>query len=426
MKKLLKYIWIFFFNILLILYLSELIITLFLPTQINSYLDIDYLRYQKAKELNIEYDTRTYFQAFYEEKKKEPKLSPRYQFTKAYWSPILFGENNPIQNFVQSKIQTKSIIPLRGPINKKTLSCNEGGIRKIANNDMYGFKNPNYIYEKEIEIFLIGDSFTHGECEDENTDIAGWLRNTYNINSSNYGISGAGPLLSLAALKEYGTKFKPKNIIYFYSEANDMQDLKIEKGTFLINYLGSYSQKLFENKIEVNNFFTEYEEIAYIFLNEKMKNEKSKFTIKFEEEITKSKKREKIEIIKDFFELQKLKNIFSSKSFYFKNDNTIDKKLFIRVLTEMQLTAEKMNSNFTIVYLPDWNRFNSKYSLVKFFHKRKIDKIIKSLNIPYIDIVNEFEKNREPIKFYPFGLRGHYTPEGYKLIAESIYKIVAN
>ena len=92
----------------------------------------------------------------------------------------------------------------------------------------------------------------------------------------------------------------------------------------------------------------------------------------------------------------------------------------------MQLTAEKMNSNFTIVYLPDWNRFNSKYSLVKFFHKRKIDKIIKSLNIPYIDIVNEFEKNGEPIKFYPFGLRGHYTPEGYKLIAESIYKIVTN
>ena len=109
MKKLLKYIWIFFFNILLILYLSELIITLFLPTQINSYVDIDYLRYQKAKELKIEFDTRTYYQAFYEEKKSEPSLSPRYQFTRAYWSPIVFGKDNPIQKFVQSKHTNGSI-----------------------------------------------------------------------------------------------------------------------------------------------------------------------------------------------------------------------------------------------------------------------------------------------------------------------------
>ena len=426
MKKLLKYIWIFFFNILLILYLTELSITLFLPTQINSYTDLDYLRYQKANELGVEFDTRTYYQAFYEEKKNEPNLSPRYQFTKAYWSPIVFGKNNPIQKFVKSKIEKKSIIPLRGPINKKTLSCNEGGVRKIANNDKYGFKNPNSIYEKKIKVFLIGDSFTHGECENENTDIAGWLRNSYNINSSNYGISGAGPLLSLAALKEYGVKLAPKNIIYFYSEANDMQDLKIEKDTFLINYLGSFTQDLFENKIEVDNFFREYEKIAYMFLDEKMKTEKSKFNEKFDENIEKSKKRERIEVLKDFFELQKLKNVFSSKSFYFNNDNTIDEKLFTRVLVQMKKTSEKMNSNFFVVYLPDWNRYNSKYSLVKFLHKKKIDKIIKSLSISYIDITKEFEKNKDPINFYPFGLRGHYTPAGYKLIADTISKVLIN
>ena len=63
----------------------------------------------------------------------------------------------------------------------------------------------------------------------------------------------------------------------------------------------------------------------------------------------------------------------------------------------------------------------SKYSLVKFLHKRKIEKIVKSLNINYIDIVKEFEKNEEPINYYPFGIRGHYTTEGYSLIATTIY-----
>ena len=86
--------------------------------------------------------------------------------------------------------ELKSIIPLRGPVDKKTLSCNEGGLRKIANNDKFGFKNKNLIYKNKIKFFLIGDSFTHGECEDENTDIAGFLRNNFNLNAANYGISG--------------------------------------------------------------------------------------------------------------------------------------------------------------------------------------------------------------------------------------------
>ena len=46
----------------------------------------------------------------------------------------------------------------------------------------------------------------------------------------------------------------------------------------------------------------------------------------------------------------------------------------------------------------------------------------KSLNIFYIDIVQEFEKEEDPINFYPFGIRGHFTTDGYRLIAESIFK----
>ena len=52
----------------------------------------------------------------------------------------------------------------------------------------------------------------------------------------------------------------------------------------------------------------------------------------------------------------------------------------------------------------------------------RIESIIKSLNISYIDIVQEFEKEEDPINFYPFGIRGHFTTDGYRLIAESIFK----
>ena len=78
----------------------------------------------------------------------EPSLSPRYSFTRGYWSSAIFGPDNSIQNFMESHMDKKNLIPLRGPINKKTLSCNEDGVRRIINNDKYGFKNLNSIYEK--------------------------------------------------------------------------------------------------------------------------------------------------------------------------------------------------------------------------------------------------------------------------------------
>ena len=425
MNFFLKSIWIVIFNILLILYSTELLLTVFSKSQVNLYIDPDYLRYQKAKELGVDFDKRTYYQAFFEEKKKEPSLSPRYSFTKGYWSSAVYGSNNPLQNFMQSHMNNENLIPLRGPINKKTLSCNEDGTRRVINNDKYGFKNTNSIYQKKIKVLIIGDSNTEGYCQDENNDIAGALRNKFGINTANLGISGGGPLLSLASLKEYGTNFKPDFVVYLYSETNDMGDLRMEKETFLINYLDDFSQNLISRNDEVNLFFNDYENIAYKFIEERQVKDYNKFDA-MEKEIKKSTENKKIEIVKDFFELQKVKKLFLTESFFNQNKNSIDKELFTRVLKKMKLETAGWNGKFVVVYLPDWNRFNQKYSFVKFFHKKKIESIIKSLNISYIDIVQEFEKEEEPINFYPFGIRGHFTTEGYQLIAKSIFENIIN
>ena len=419
-KFFLKYFWVVLFNVILILYSSELLLTIFLQPQVNSYIDLDYLRYQKAKEVGVDFDKRTYYQAFFEEKKNEPTLSPRYSFTKEYWSPVIFGSDNPIQSFMQSHMNNKSLMPLRAPVNKKTLSCNEDGVRRVINNDKYGFKNRNSVYENKIKVILIGDSFTEGYCYDEDKDIAGVLRNKFGTNTVNLGISGAGPLLSLAALKEYGTNFKPDFAIYLYAETNDMGDLKHEKETFLINYLDNFTQNLINRNEEINIFLNNYENIAYKFIEKKLGKKPNKFDV-IDEELNKSKKRKKIEIIKDFLELKQVKSIFLTESFFNQSKNTIDKKLFTKVLKKMKSETAAWNGKFVVVYLPDWSRFNQKYSLVKFFHKKKIESIIKSLNISYIDIAQAFEKEKNPINLYPFGMRGHFNAEGYQLTAENIF-----
>ena len=130
-KVILKFIRIVAFNIIIALYLSELLVSIFFQPKVNMYLGLDYLRYEKAKKLNVEFDTRTHYQAFFEEKKKNLDLSPKYRFAKYHFKKDV-GSHNLIQNFIESKLVNGDLIPLRGPVNKKTLSCNEDGKRKIT------------------------------------------------------------------------------------------------------------------------------------------------------------------------------------------------------------------------------------------------------------------------------------------------------
>ena len=59
------------------------------------------------------------------------------------------------------------------------------------------------------------------------------------------------------------------------------------------------------------------------------------------------------------------------------------------------------------------------YNLVK--------NIVTELKIPFIDIHKEvFKKEQNPLKLFPFGLQGHYTIDGYKKIAETIYEFTKN
>ena len=124
------------FNIILILYLSELVVTIFVKPQTTAYIDLEYQRYQKAKELGIDFDTRSPLQAFVEEKKKAPSLSPNYYFAQnrgPNWGRP--GSYPLIENFIQSKLDNNELVALSGPINKKSMDCNEDGKLRINDND---------------------------------------------------------------------------------------------------------------------------------------------------------------------------------------------------------------------------------------------------------------------------------------------------
>jgi hypothetical protein len=106
------------------------------------------------------------------------------------------------RNFLHKK--NDNIFFLSGIKNSETIVCNENGYYSIYQSDRYGFNNPDNEWDKkEIEYFLVGDSFTHGSCVNRPNDISSVLRNLSNKSILNLGMRGNGPLIEYTTLREY-------------------------------------------------------------------------------------------------------------------------------------------------------------------------------------------------------------------------------
>ena len=306
---------------------------------------------------------------------------------------------------------------MSGISNSETIFCNENGYYSFYQSDRYGFNNPDREWnKKEIEYFLVGDSYGHGACVNRPNDIASILRTLSGKAVLNLSYSGYGPLTQYAVLKEYLTP-EVKKILWIYYEGNDLSDLERDMShkTWL-NYLNykNFNQNLKFKQKEIDNL------VANLIKQNEIENYKKK-----QEETLMSK------IIK-FIKISNIRNIVilslkhklepENKFVSFKTVVPIKTLLleFKKILKLTNEQVERNNSKLYFVYLPTYNRYkqnydNSNYDLIK--------KIVTELNIPFIDVDKEvFKKEKNPLLLFPFGLAGHYNVEGYKKVTQIIYK----
>ena len=414
--KLKRLILIFVIYFILIIYLLELSVLVFLNKEHNLIdHNMDELKLMATKKIK-NFDKRSDFLAFQQLKLEHENLSPSFRISEKH---LFRGDyKNHIKNFYNSKIENDDKIPFRGPINKISLGSNEDGYREIINNDKFGFKNSNKIYDKKINIIVVGDSFAEGIPFGNENNIASQITSNSKMNALNLGIGGTGPLTSYATIKEYGENFQPETILYLFYEGNDLDDLMIENKTFLNRYLSlKYSQGLFESTEELKVFLDEYEEVFNKILPMKVQQEniKPKKILKNEPKY--------LESISDFLELQSLKNLlFYSSTF---NKQKVNFNLFEKVLKNMKITTKKWGGNLYFVYLPSWSRYNTNNFISNYFLKNKIRKIVEKNKIFFIDVDKIFKKNRvNNINSYNLGIYGHYTKEIYNLISKELVKII--
>ena len=108
-----------------------------------------------------------------------------------------------------------------------TLFCNEVRVWVSYRADEIGYNNPKGIWNEKLDAVLVGDSFTHGACEETSNTIAGRMRAS-GLKVASAGYSQAGPLRELAALVETVARYRPPIVYWNYFSGNDLKDLKTE------------------------------------------------------------------------------------------------------------------------------------------------------------------------------------------------------
>jgi hypothetical protein len=367
-------------------YILELIIFFLITKNISTNLN------------KLNFDTRSRAEIFYDLKKKNHDV-------------VL-----SVYPYVFLKDQNQSIFPLSGISNKETIFCNENGYYAIYNSDRYGFNNPDKIWDNQkIDYLIVGDSFAQGMCVNEPDNFSGNLKRITKKNIINLGMSGNGPIREFATIKEYMAIKKPKIVLWFYFEGNDLTDIDDEvKNNILSKYF-------------LNNTFTQDLRNKQNIIDKKLSK---KMFEKLNEDY------ETRQVINNsyflrFLKLYTLRNYLESLVSIKKDKNP--KQEDVNKLKKILISAKKFiedehGAKLYFIYLPTYIRYSNsiKNNNDNLFLYGEVKKIVKELNINFIDVNKDvIGVSKQPLSFFPFGMSGHYSVYGYKIISEFIAKNIS-
>ena len=388
------YIKLYFFFISIIVIFSFIIFEILLQKQYLSKVDVS--RYKSAKSLNIEFDKRSRVKVIYELNKNKLQVYPNVV-------PQKFVRSNGIIS-----IKNNQLFPLSGIANVETLLTNEGGFFPVLKYDELGFNNVKVFSDDNLDILLLGDSFSEGYSVNQEDTISANL-NKLDFTSYSIGRLSSGSLLKLAQLKEYTNYLKPKIVVWQYYVGDNTEDLIYEKkSSILMNYLNikDYNQDLFNRRDEIN-------ETLKILIKSEIKNN-SPFIRMVKFYNTRF-------FLNNLF--KKLKNEYKSSNSNqdeskIKKSNQDELLLFNDILNEAKRFIEEHNIKLYFLYLPSYEKIFSKKNINLI---NNVFKIVKSNKIPIIDIEElVFKNHKDPLSLFPLRHYGHYNALGYKHIADVI------
>ena len=304
------------------------------------------------------------------------------------------------------------VYPLAGISNVVTVTCNESGEWMNYLSDEHGFNNPKGIWEQDrIDIAVIGDSFINGLCVVPDRTIPGLIREVH-PSSLSLGMVSSGPLVQLAIMKEYLGDLKPKTVLWFFLETNDIDDLIHTDRTFQNNAeLRKYTETNHRQDLISKQSLIDQE--LRMVVDQRLSLADQTNTLKARwiaplpaKVITLSKLRQRLVIL--------TKNSFKACS--------VSPEVFTLFERTFRDGAEYVNSwggRLYFVYLPGWERYAGLQMGLGCIHDKTVA-IARSAGATVIDLTLTFDAHPDPLSLFPFRLRAHYNEAGYKLAADTV------
>jgi hypothetical protein len=341
--------------------------------------------------------------------------------------PIIAPSNNLFitekNGEVKSAIsdQGDELIPLGAISNRHTILCNEDGSYVSYGSDQYGFHNPREIWNSgNVEIAVLGDSFAQGYCVPPDNNFVSLIRKQHPL-TLNLAMAGDGPLMMLATLKEYLPPLRPKIVLWFYFEGNDLSNLQKERSSALLRrYLkDDFTQQLTRRQATVDR-----EIINDIPRQRALEEDRRR--ARNENETNRGSGKD---AVLDLLKLSKLRQrlglaqgITAEEAKVLADLEKRDLNLLRDILRQAKTHVAGWGGQLHFIYLPDWPRYKGGNPGLFGEQRARILEIVEAENLPLIDLEPTFHAHQDPLSLFPFREPGHYTPEGHRIVAGEVLK----
>jgi hypothetical protein len=285
--------------------------------------------------------------------------------------------------------------------------CNESGewVRYVS--DERGFRNPpgSWGDDSRVDLMLVGDSYTMGVCQPDGLSFADRLRARW-PRTLNLGVPGAGPLIELGTLKEFGASRRPALVLWVIYEWNDLTDLVDELAhPILPHYLTpGYRQGLAEHQVAVDSTVRGY--LRAQLVRAEARGPSAGPTAGGG----------MTEIARQLPAFRHLRTLAGLSAALAIPDTTV--VTFRRVIAEARRSVDEWGGTMVGVYLPTYRRYVAG-GRVEFLHREEMLAAMRDAGIGVVDLVETFDRIPRADTLWTFA-DAHYTTGGNALLASVI------
>jgi hypothetical protein len=312
-------------------------------------------------------------------------------------------------------IDGREVMPLSSVSMIRTLVCNEDGRWIDFKTDEHGFNNDGQVWQLDrLDVVALGDSFAHGYCVPRDKNFVELIRRQRPA-TLNLGMAGDGPLLMLATLDEYLPRLRPRTVLWFYFEGNDLTDLQDERKSALLNrYLtGPFTQPDLARQADIDQALRDELPRLEAAEREAAAN-RTRNTIRgLVTSVAKlSSIRQRLGIIGE----TDVNQIAIGEDL-----RTTNMDVFRATLIQSKARVAGWGGRLYFVYLPEWARYTS-YGSWGQSKRDHVIQLVRDLGIPIIDLDPPFRATGDPLSLFPFRAQSHYSEAGHRLVADEVLR----